>query len=174
LASKPAGRRRCRALARLGRSSVRENDKADMENETPPDQIETNTPRLPLRRWELEFARRWNGGSYSLFVLHGNIFDVFPVQSGTGVAYVPVRAFLARRLFPQRAFLLFYDVADGLTFGTADMQKRFFDWLEIFDQVEGTNYRQTGPPREFLKLAPLLRRFFLRVRKTRTRRAASR
>ena len=127
------------------------------------DQIETNTPRLPLRRWELEFARRWNGGSYSLFVLHGNIFDVFPVQSGGDVGYVPVRAFLARRLFPDRAFLLFYDVADGLTFGTADMQKRFFDWLEIFDQVENTNYRQTGPPREFLKLAPLLRRFFLRV-----------
>jgi SpoVK/Ycf46/Vps4 family AAA+-type ATPase len=127
------------------------------------DQIETNTPRLPLRRWELEFARRWNGGSYSLFVLHGNIFDVFPVQNGGAVGYVPVRAFLARRMFPDRAFLLFYDVADGLTFGTADMQKRFFDWLEIFDQVENTNYRQTGPPREFLKLAPLLRRFFLRV-----------
>ena len=127
------------------------------------DQIETNTPRLPLRRWELEFARRWNGGSYSLFVLHGNIFDVFPVQSGSDVGYVPVRAFLARRMFPDRAFLLFYDVADGLTFGTADMQKRFFDWLEIFDQVENTNYRQSGPPREFLKLAPLLRRFFLRV-----------
>ena len=127
------------------------------------DQIETNTPRLPLRRWELEFARRWNGASYSLFVLHGNIFDVFPVQNGSTVGYVPVRAFLARRMFPDRAFLLFYDVADGLTFGTADMQKRFFDWLEIFDQVENTNYRQTGPPREFLKLAPLLRRFFLRV-----------
>ena len=134
-----------------------------MQTETPPDQIETNTPRLPLRRWELEFARRWNGASYSLFVLHGNIFDVFPVQNGSAVGYVPVRAFLARRMFTDRAFLLFYDVADGLTFGTADMQKRFFDWLEIFDQVENTNYRQTGPPREFLKLAPLLRRFFLRV-----------
>ncbi len=134
-----------------------------MQTEAKLDQIETNTPRLPLRRWELEFARRWNGGSYSLFVLHGNIFDVFPVQNGAGVAYVPVRAFLARRLFPDRAFLLFYDVADGLTFGTAEMQKRFFDWLEIFDQVENTNYRQTGPPREFLKLAPLLRRFFLRI-----------
>ncbi|HEX8280623.1 MAG TPA: AAA family ATPase [Chthoniobacterales bacterium] len=126
-------------------------------------QIETNTPRLPLRRWELEFARRWNGGSYSLFVLHGNIFDVFPVQNAGAVTYAPVRGFLARRMFPDRAFLLFYDVADGLTFGTADMQKRFFEWLEIFDQVENTNYRQTGPPREFLKLAPLLRRFFLRV-----------
>ena len=134
-----------------------------MQTDTPPDQIETDTPRLPLRRWELEFARRWNGGSYSLFVLHGNIFDVFPVQNGSLAGYVPVRAFLARRMFPDRAFLLFYDVADGLTFGTADMQTRFFDWLEIFDQVENTNYRQTGPPREFLKLAPLLRRFFLRV-----------
>ena len=134
-----------------------------MATETAPDKIETNTPRLPLRRWELEFARRWNGGSYSLFVLHGNIFDVFPVQTGGAVGYVPVRAFLARRLFPDRAFLLFYDVADGLTFGTAEMQKRFFEWLEIYDQVENTNYQQAGPPREFLKLAPLLRRFFLRV-----------
>ena len=127
------------------------------------DQIETNSPRLPLRRWELEFARRWNGASYSLFVLHGNIFDVFPVPGAGLPGYVPLRAFLARRMFPERAFLLFYDVADGLTFGTAEMQKRFFDWLEIFDQVENTNYRQTGPPREFLKLAPLLRRFFFRV-----------
>ena len=134
-----------------------------MTPEPAPDQIETNTPRLPLRRWELEFARRWNGGSYSLFVLHGNIFDVFPVQNGGATTYVPVRGFLARRLFPTRAFLLFYDVADGLTFGTAEMQKRFFDWLEIYDQVENTNYRQTGPPREFLKLAPLLRRFFVRL-----------
>jgi hypothetical protein len=134
-----------------------------MPPEPAPDQIETDTPRLPLRRWELEFARRWNGGSYSLFVLHGNIFDVFPVQNGGATTYVPVRGFLARRLFPARAFLLFYDVADGLTFGTAEMQKRFFDWLEIYDQVENTNYRQTGPPREFLKLAPLLRRYFVRI-----------
>ena len=33
--------------------------------------------RLPLRGWALELARRWNGGTYSLFVLHGNIFDLF-------------------------------------------------------------------------------------------------
>ena len=34
--------------------------------------------RLPLHGWALELARRWNGGTYSLFVLHGNIFDLFP------------------------------------------------------------------------------------------------
>ncbi|MHB9008896.1 MAG: ATP-binding protein, partial [Limisphaerales bacterium] len=46
---------------------------------------------------------------------------------------------------------------------SADMQKRFFEWLEIYDQVEGTNFRVSGPPREFVRLAPLLRRFFLRL-----------
>jgi SpoVK/Ycf46/Vps4 family AAA+-type ATPase len=119
--------------------------------------------RLPLRGWSLELARRWNGGTYSVFVVHGNIFDVFPVQSGKTINYVPLKTFLAQRLFPEREFLLFYDIGDGLTFGSPEMQKRFFEWLEVFDQVESTNYHQTGPPRELIKLAPLLRRFFLRL-----------
>jgi AAA+ superfamily predicted ATPase len=122
-----------------------------------------SAPRLPLRGWALELARRWNSGTYSLFVLHGNIFDVFPVQDGADIVFVPLKAFLARRVFPQRSFLLFYDIGDGLTFGSADMQKRFFEWLEIYDQVENTNYHEQGPPREFTKLAALLRRFFLRL-----------
>jgi AAA+ superfamily predicted ATPase len=50
-----------------------------------------------------------------------------------------------------------------LTFGSAEMQKRFFEWLEIYDNVENTNFHQAGPPRDFVRLAPLLRRFFTRV-----------
>jgi AAA+ superfamily predicted ATPase len=119
--------------------------------------------RLPLRGWALELARRWNGGTYSLFVLHGNIFDLFPVQEGASINYVALKTFLVRRLFPERACLLFYDISDGLTFGTNEMQKRFFDWLEVYDNVENTNFHQAGPPRDFVRLAPLLRRFFLRV-----------
>src|SRR6266404_3022331 len=119
--------------------------------------------RLPLRGWALELARRWNGGTYSLFVLHGNIFDLFPVQDGATTNYVPLKTFLVRRLFPERACMLFYDISDGLTFGSGDMQKRFFEWLEIYDNVENTNFHQAGPPRDFIHLAPLLRRFFLRV-----------
>jgi SpoVK/Ycf46/Vps4 family AAA+-type ATPase len=119
--------------------------------------------RLPLRGWALELARRWNGGTYSAFILHGNIFDVFPVQEAKAISYAPLKTFLARRLFPDRAFLLFYDIGDGLTFGSGEMQKRFFEWLEIYDQVENTNFRKQGPPREFIRLTPLLRRFFLAV-----------
>src|SRR5512142_828467 len=118
-----------------------------------------NSPgRLPLQGWALELARRWNSDAYSVFVLQGNIFDVFPVQNGAGAQYVPLKPFLSRRIFAERSFLLFYDIADGLTFGSAEMQKRFFEWLEIFDQVENTNYHQQGPPREFNRLVPLLRR----------------
>jgi AAA+ superfamily predicted ATPase len=119
--------------------------------------------RLPLRGWALELARRWNAGTYSMFVLHGNIFDVFPVQEPAGVGYMPLKTFLARRLFPERTCLMFYDIADGLTFGSPETQRRFFEWLEIYDKVENTNFHQAGPPREFIRLAPLLRRFFLKA-----------
>ena len=128
-----------------------------------PPAASTTPTRLPLKGWALELARRWNGGTYSLFILHGNIFDLFPVQDEGNLSYVPLKTFLVRRLFPERACLLFYDISDGLTFGSADMQKRFFEWLEVYDNVESTNFRVTGPPRDLLRLAPLLRRFFLRV-----------
>lgn len=129
-----------------------------------PPAVPTNGPgRLPLRGWALELARRWNGGTYSLFVLHGNIFDLFPVQDGSAVNYLPLKTFLVRRLFPERACLLFYDISDGLSFGSGDMQKRFFEWLEVYDSVENTNFHEAGPPRDFIRLAPILRRFFLRV-----------
>src|SRR5882762_6706232 len=118
--------------------------------------------RLPLRSWSLELARRWNAGTYSLFVLHGNIFDLFPVQDGEGVNYVPLKSYLVRRLFPDRSCMLFYDISDGLTFGSADMQKKFFEWLEVYDSVENTNFHEAAPTRDFVRLSPLLRRFFLR------------
>lgn len=119
--------------------------------------------RLPLRGWALELARRWNAGTYSMFIVHGNVFDLFPVEEGKDLSYLPLKGFLSRRLFPEREFLLFYDIGDGLTFGSAEMQKRFFEWLAVYDQVEHTNLAQQGPPRDFNKLAPLLRRFFLRI-----------
>jgi SpoVK/Ycf46/Vps4 family AAA+-type ATPase len=122
--------------------------------------------RPPLRGWALDLARRWNAGVQSLFVVHGNIFDLFPIPAdGTvaGMNFAPLKTYLARRLFPDRGMLLFYDIADGLSFGSPAMQRRFFEWLETFDAVEGTRFHRDGPPRGFLQLAPLLRRFFART-----------
>ena len=117
--------------------------------------------RLQLKGWSLEMARRWNGGCYTSFVLHGNIFDLFPVSGGSDVKYVPLKPFLVQRLFPLHPLLFFYDISDGLTFGSAAMQKRFFDWLQVYDSVEGSNFHDTGPPPDFGAVTALLRRFFL-------------
>ncbi len=127
-----------------------------------------DTPSLArpaLRGWALDFARRWNAGVSSVFVLHGNIHDVFAVPEGAKPGYAPLKTFLTRRLFAERDWMLFYDIGDGLSFGSAEMQREFFEWLEVFDRVEGTAFAQNGPPREFTRLAPLLRRFFLRGEK---------
>ena len=117
---------------------------------------------LPLQPWAKEFARRWNSEAYSLFLLHGNIFDIYPVRTENGIEYVPLKGFLRKRLFPTRDFLMFYDIGDGLTFATRDMQKRFFKWLAAYDEVERTNYASQGTPKEFSRITPILRRFFLR------------
>lgn len=124
--------------------------------------MESPLQPLPLQPWAREFARRWNSEAYTLFLLHGNIFDIYPVRTGAGIEYVPLKAFLKQRLFPTRDFLMFYDIGDGLTFATKDMQKRFFTWLKYYDDVEKTNYASMGTPREFSRLTPILRRFFLR------------
>ncbi len=130
--------------------------------------LDAAAARLPLSGWGLELARRWNSGAYTVFVLHGNIFDVFPLRDNGKLAYLPLKSFLCRRLFPERSFLLFYDISEGLTFGSRDMQKRFFTWLRVYDDVEQTDFSQAGPPREFNRLAPLLRRFFLHLAEDKT------
>ena len=119
--------------------------------------------RAPLPSWAVEMARFWNSGTHSLLLLHGNIFDLSPLSLGDRPEYVSLQAFLARRLFAGRGMLLFYDLGEGLTFGSGLMQQRFFEWLRLYDEVENTAFHRDGPPREFLQLTPLLRRYFLRA-----------
>jgi AAA+ superfamily predicted ATPase len=123
------------------------------------------TAQLPLRGWTSDFARRWNGGTYSLFVLQGNVFDLFPLVTAQGTSYVPLGRFLMERLFPSRDGVLFYDVADGLSFGSPGAQTRFYKWLKDYDEVEKTNYHVAGPPKEFTRLCPVLQRFFRMAKK---------
>ncbi|MDO8540787.1 MAG: ATP-binding protein [Opitutaceae bacterium] len=121
----------------------------------------TTASRAPLPAWAAELARLWNGGAHSLFLLHGNVFDLFPLALGERAEYAPLNTFLSRRLFPARGVLCFFDIGEGLTFATPAMQQRFFEWLRIYDEVEGTDFHHQGAPRQFAQLAPVLRRFFL-------------
>ena len=120
--------------------------------------------RAPLPAWAAELARLWNSGAHSLFILHGNIHDLFPVAAAPAAsAYAALGSYLQRRLFPARAQILHYDLGAGLTFATAGMQTAFFEWLKLYDEVENTDFHRAGPPKAFPLLLPILRRFFLRM-----------
>ncbi|CAM3063763.1 ATP-binding protein [Rariglobus hedericola] len=119
--------------------------------------------RAALPTWATELARLWNSGAHSLFLLHGNIHDLFPVAAAPKPTYAALGPYLSQRLFPTRAHLLHYDLGAGLTFATPAMQTRFFEWLKIYDEVENTTFHRDGPPRVFVHLLPVLRRFFLRM-----------
>lgn len=127
-----------------------------------PDPAASQKPSLPV--WAAELARLWNAGTHSVFVLHGNIHDLQPLAGKADhTDYATLTGMLARRLFAGRAFVLTYDLGQGLGFATREMQARFFEWLRVYDEVEGTGFHVDGPPREFVRLLPLLRRFFLHL-----------
>ncbi|MET0262321.1 MAG: ATP-binding protein [Rariglobus sp.] len=123
----------------------------------------STSTRAALPVWATELARLWNSGAHSLFILHGNIHDLFPVTTGADSTYAALGPYLSQRLFPARPQLMHYDLGAGLTFSTPAMQTRFFEWLKIYDEVEGTDFHRNGPPRVFVQLLPVLRRFFLRM-----------
>ncbi|MDX2110015.1 MAG: ATP-binding protein [Verrucomicrobiota bacterium] len=123
-----------------------------------------DSTRLPLRSWALELAHRWNAAAHSVFILSGNIYDQFPLLKNGGSAYVSLKTFLSRRLFSERRWLIFYDISDGLTFASPAMQRDFYEWLDIYDTVEGTNYRGEGAPKDFSILIRVLRRFVQKLR----------
>jgi len=113
-------------------------------------------------KWVDEIVQKWNSRTYSVFIVHGNIYDVFPINGLGSSQYVSLKSYLSNKLFKDRDYMLYYDIGDGLTFGNKTMQAAFYEWLEIYDQIEHTDFNIKGIPREFIRLVPILRRFFLK------------
>jgi len=113
---------------------------------------------LPLKGWALDLARRWNSGAYSLFVLSGNIFDLFPVNGTDGVIrYLQLKAFLNQRVFSRRFLSLFYDIEGGVTFGSHQMREDFFKLLPQDESawMYGLVESRMGSPESFAKFLNL-------------------
>src|SRR5277367_6945008 len=80
-----------------------------------------------------------------MFVLHGNVRDLVPLQKQEATEFVPLEQFLSSALFGQRDLILHYD-RGGLSFGTPATQADFRRALEGYDSFHGTTYTQ-GLPR---------------------------
>jgi hypothetical protein len=100
--------------------------------------------------WAKELASHYVRGSASVFLLHGNIHDLVPEQSGS--EFLSLEHYLAARLFGARDVVLSYDRGSGIRFlapkdapRRAAMQDDWQKTLAAIDLVHGTRFAQSRP-----------------------------
>jgi AAA+ superfamily predicted ATPase len=98
-----------------------------------------------LPAWARELSEKYYSRSFTMFVLHGNVRDLVPLQKQDATEFVPLEQFLSSALFGQRDLILQYD-RGGLSFGSPATQADFRRALEGYDSFHGTTYAQ-GLPR---------------------------
>src|SRR6201987_4356825 len=100
-----------------------------------------------LPSWARELSEKYYSRSFALFVLYGNVRDCVPLRTPDGATnFVSLEDFLSRGLFAQRDLILHYD-RGGLSFGNPATQTDFRRALEGYDSFHGTNFAQSGLPR---------------------------
>lgn len=115
--------------------------------------------------WARDMAASYLAGAASVFILHGNIFDLVPVYGaapGAGgrggeaearpTAFVSLEDYLAGQIFGRRDVVLDYDRGAGICFldgGDAQrgaaMRRDFDRTLEAIDLVNDTTYARSRP-----------------------------
>jgi len=99
---------------------------------------------LPV--WARQLSEKYYSGTIALFVLHGNVRDLAPLEAGGSREFLPLLRFLNAALFPRRDLLMSYDRGGGLAFARPEMQADFRAALAGYDSFHGTSYGQ-GLPR---------------------------
>jgi AAA+ superfamily predicted ATPase len=93
-----------------------------------------------LPSWARDLGRRYLSRTLSLFVVHGNVRDVFLRKAGAGVEHVGLREWLADALFGSRDVVVSYDRSSGLTFRTPKELADFERALSAYDAYHGTTH----------------------------------
>jgi AAA+ superfamily predicted ATPase len=99
-----------------------------------------------LPAWARELSEKYYSRTLAMFVLHGNVRDLIPLDRNGKTEFLPLHRFLREGLFGRRDLVLTYDRGGGLTFGDPKMQEDFQRALTGYDQYHGTSYSQ-GLPR---------------------------
>ncbi len=111
------------------------------------------TPPLPL--WTQELRERYIAGEASIFLLHGNVRDLFPWEGEDGtVRYLPLRGFLERFLSRGKDLVAYYNCSEGLEFSDKAMRAHFVRTVNARRALSGQGAIGTIPrnPAEVLPL----------------------
>lgn len=112
-----------------------------------------------LPSWAADLAEQYYGGTLIEFIIYGNIND--KVESGEpgNRAYHSLRDFLAKKLFPRRDAVIFYDPSNGVSFRDQETYPDFTRVVQGVDRSRGTNYATTGTPRDANRALYLVEKF---------------
>ena len=134
------------------------------EKVVPPVAGPGTTERRPLLpAWAQELSEIYLSGASSVFVLHGNIYDLVPVptRDSKTFGFRSLEDFLTSQLFGQRDIVIRYDRGSGLTFLDRDraergreMRQDFDRTVQAIDMIQGTDFSKSRPkdPRVVLEL----------------------
>ena len=79
-----------------------------------------------LPSWAEELKVRYLSGEASMFLLHGNVRDLYPWQFPDGaVRYVPLRRFLEEFFSRSKDIVAYYNVSEGMQFPDSKSGARF-------------------------------------------------
>lgn len=81
-------------------------------------------PELPV--WAQELRQRYLAGEASLFLLHGNVRDLYPWEESDGnTRYMALREFLERFLSRSKDIVFYYNCSEGIEFAEKGMSGKF-------------------------------------------------
>ena len=79
---------------------------------------------VALPSWAEDLRVRYIAGEASMFLLNGNVRDVYPWTSDSGTEYLTLRQFLERFLSRSKEIVSYYNVSEGMCFPSAGMGER--------------------------------------------------
>ncbi len=101
-------------------------------------------PILPA--WAVSLRDRYLSGESSVFLLHGNTRDIQPSQDADGtVRYTSIREFLERFLGRTKDLVVYYNLSEGVEFGSRAQETAFKRTLTARRLMAGRDPVETLP-----------------------------
>ncbi|MCP4809623.1 MAG: ATP-binding protein [Proteobacteria bacterium] len=116
-------------------------------------------PELPS--WAQELRQRYLAGEASMFLLHGNVRDLFPWDGADGTRYVPLREFLERFLSRSKDIVAYYNCSEGIEFPEPEMESRFKKAVNLKLVAEGRSDLVQRFPKGAGEAIPMLESVFM-------------
>ncbi|MCX5741522.1 MAG: AAA family ATPase [Proteobacteria bacterium] len=101
--------------------------------------IRTTNSQLPAHfpTWAARLAELYFSGTTSMFVIHGNTFDVVRAAPEPDTRYIALADFLAEQLFGRWDLVIHYDLARGLRCAAGGNGKRLAEMVAVANKWIG-------------------------------------